>query len=144
MKISELPFNKLIELYDTSSEEYLLFLEDSPHYTNHIGTVHAAALFSLAEATCAQFLLSNFTGYSAGLIPILRKVEVKYKKPAVGKIGSTASLIGDTIETINEQLESRKRALLKLKIDLYDPNKVNVMSGEFEWFVSELELTKTR
>ncbi|HEX8376984.1 MAG TPA: YiiD C-terminal domain-containing protein [Pedobacter sp.] len=138
MKITELPFNKLIDLnFAGDDDSYILTLEDNNKYTNHLGTVHASALFSLAEATSGQFLLTNFPDYKGNLIPVVRKAEVKYKKPAFGQIYSTATILEDTIENINEQIATRSRAIVKLKVDLFDSKKVSVMTADFEWFVSK-------
>ncbi len=138
MKIIDLPFNKLIGINISADKDYLLSLDDKTDYTNHLGTVHASALFSLAEATSGHFLIINFPKFGSELIPVVRQVEVKYKKPANGRINSTATLIDNTIEEIQEQLITRKRAFLKLKIELFDINKINVMTGEFNWFVTVL------
>ncbi|WP_395805742.1 YiiD C-terminal domain-containing protein [Daejeonella sp.] len=138
MNITDLPFNKLIDIKVSTDPDYLLILDDKKDYTNHLDTVHASALFSLAEATSGHFLMINFPEFDSGLIPVVRQVEVKYKKPANGQVNSTAMLIDNTIDEIKEQLTTRKRVSLKLKIELYDINKINVMSGNFEWFVTIL------
>lgn len=138
MKITELPFNKLINISLSTDKDYLLSLDDRIEYTNHLGTVHTSALFSLAEATSGHFLMISFPEFNTGLIPVVRQVEVKYKKPASGQINSTARLIDCTVEEIKEQLTTRKRASFKMKIELFDSNKVNVMAGNFEWFVTLL------
>jgi len=138
MKITDLPFNKLIGINLSSDTEYLLSLDDIENYTNHLGTVHASALFSLAEATSGHFLIINFPEFDSELIAVVRQVEVKYKKPAKGQVNSTAILTDNTIDEIKEQLRTRKRASVRLKIELYDINKINVMTGIFEWFVTVL------
>lgn len=137
MDITELPFNKLIDLQRSLDERYLLTLSDDRKYTNHLGTVHAAALFSLAESTGGEFLLTNFPNHREGLIPVVRRAEVKYKKPATGQINSSATLIDNSIESIDNQLLSKNRASIQLKVDLFDAEKVNVMTAHFEWFVSK-------
>lgn len=139
MDITELPFNKLIDLKRARDTDYMLTLSEDHKYTNHLGTVHAAALFSLAESTGGEFLLTRFPKHQQGLLPVVRRADVKYKKPAVGQINSTATLIDDTIENINQQLLSKNRASIKLKVDLFDSQKINVMSAEFEWFVSKIK-----
>lgn len=138
IKITDIPFNKLIDINVSSEKDYLLSIDDKIDYTNHLGTVHASALFSLAEATSGYFLMTNFPEFKSGIIPVVRKVDVKYKKPANGKIDSTASLIGQSIDEIKNQLSTRKRVSLTLKIELFDVNNINVMTGHFEWFVTTL------
>lgn len=138
MRITDLPFNKLVDINVSDDKDYLLRLDDKIDYTNHLGTVHASALFSLAEATSGHFLLINFPEFQTGLIPVVRQVEAKYRKPANGIINSTAILIDNSIEGIKEQLIIKKRASVKLKVELFDSNKINVMTGNFEWFVTLL------
>jgi F0F1-type ATP synthase delta subunit len=83
-------------------------------------------------------LIINFPEFDSELIAVVRQVEVKYKKPAKGQVNSTAILTDNTIDEIKEQLRTRKRASVRLKIELYDINKINVMTGIFEWFVTVL------
>lgn len=137
MSIIELPFNELIGLTFSQDPAYLLSLKRDLKYTNHLGTVHAAALYALAEATCGQFLLLNFPEFKNNLIPVVRTAEVKYKKPAMGQIHSTAILLETSIENLKIQLKDKNRALIKLKVDLFDETKLNVMSSTFDWFISQ-------
>lgn len=139
MKIIDLPFNKLIGLSESNDDGYILKLNEDIKYTNHIGTVHASALYALAEGTCGEFLLRNFPEYKDVLIPVVRKCELKYKKPATGQINSIANIIEDTKAAIEEQLKTRNRAIIKLKVDLFDMQKVNVMTADFEWFISKMD-----
>ena len=136
IKITDLPFNQLIGIEESLDSDYDLCLKNDLKYTNHLGTVHASALFSLAEATSGYFLLRHFPEYQSGLIPVVRQVEVKYKKPAIGVVNSVAALIDSTIEDIKEQLVHKNRAIVKLKVDLYDGNNSHVFAGHFDWFVA--------
>ena len=136
MNITEIPFNKFIGLSYTEESNYLLMLSDNKEYYNHLGTVHASALFALAEATSGHFLLTQFPELIKNIIPVVRKSETKFKKPANGRIFSKASIIDDTIDNIKKQLSARKRILIKLSVELFDDNEVKIFSGIFEWFVS--------
>ena len=50
MDVTKIPFNALIGLAHSDEPKYLLMLPVDEKYTNHLGTVHAGALFALAEA----------------------------------------------------------------------------------------------
>ncbi|MES2380074.1 MAG: YiiD C-terminal domain-containing protein [Bacteroidota bacterium] len=139
MQITELPFNKLINLELSDKEDYLLKLSANQAYTNHLNTVHAAALFALAEATSGQFLLIHFPAYGNNLIPVVRKVTVKYKKPATGAIYSKANLVDINVADISTQLATKKRVSFTLHVELFDTHNTLVFDGHFEWFVSVLE-----
>lgn len=134
--ITKVPFNNFLGISLANNPEYLLQLDAREDYTNHLGTVHAAALFTLAEGSGAQLLLKSFPEEIIdNVIPVLRKVEVSYKKPATGVIVSTASLKDTTIDLVTEQLLSKKRVSIVTSVDLFDESKTKVFSANFEWFV---------
>ena len=136
MNITEIPFNKFLGISLANNKDYLLQLDARPEYTNHLGTVHAAALFTLAEGSGAQFLLNCFPDQANDVIPVVRKVEVTYKKPAIGVIVSTAHFKSNTVENIQLQLTTKKRASLITTVELFDSAGNRVFMADFEWFVT--------
>jgi acyl-coenzyme A thioesterase PaaI-like protein len=133
MDILSLPFNKFVGLELSNDPAYLLTLPAKTEYENHIQTVHAAALFALAEASSGFLLLREFAEVE-NAVPVVRNVEVKYRKPAKGNITSTASLITDKTEIL-ESLQRKRRVLVPVQVSLYDSNTLLVMQATFEWFV---------
>lgn len=136
MDVFEIPYNKYIGLEKSSDDRYLLMLSDKVDYLNHLGTVHASALFALAEATSGFFLLNEFQGM-ADVLPVVRKVETKYKKPAQGMIFSKANFVQTDKGIILDELDARQRTLLTVSVVLYDAEQNNVMQSDFEWFVAK-------
>jgi len=133
MDVLSLPFNKFVGLELSSDPTYVLTLPDKVEYENHIQTVHASALFALAEASSGQCLLREFSGIE-NAVPVVRNVEVKYRKPARGAISSTASLVPDKTEVL-EAFQRKRRALVPIQVSLYDSNAILVMQATFEWFI---------
>lgn len=137
MDITKVPFNQLLGISIAADKDYLLQLDDKKEYTNHLETVHAAALFALAEGSGAQLLLKAFPDEVIdNVIPVLRKVDVSYKKPAQGIIKSKAILKDNTIENISLELQTKKRVLLTTIVELFDEQNVIVFVANFEWFVA--------
>ena len=136
MDVFELPFNKHIGLEQASVPNFLLMLTERTEYLNHLNTVHASALFALAEATSGFFLLNEFKELK-DILPVVRKVETKYKKPAQGKILSKADFVNTDKEKILEDLSNKGRTLLTVRVSLYDSDNNNVMQSDFEWFVAK-------
>ena len=89
MNVFDLPFNKYIGVEKSSDTGYLLMLKEENKYLNHLDTVRASAQFALAEATSGYFLLNEFQE-STNILPVVHKVETKYRKPALGRIWSKA------------------------------------------------------
>ncbi len=134
--ITKVPFNQLLGISLSKDTDFLLQLDNRKEYTNHLDTVHAAALFALAEGSGAQLLLKAFPEEIIdNVIPVLRKVDVSYKKPATGVIKSKAILKNDTIEHITLELQTKKRVLITTMVELFDEQHVKVFAANFEWFV---------
>lgn len=134
--ITKVPFNQLLGISLSKDSDFLLQLDNRKEYTNHLDTVHAAALFALAEGSGAQLLLKAFPEEIIdNVIPVLRKVDVSYKKPAIGIIKSKAILKENTIENISAELQAKKRVLITTMVELFDEQNVKVFVANFEWFV---------
>ena len=136
--VTKLPFNQFIGLKISNKSSYLLMLDNRSEYRNHLDTVHASAMFSLAEAASGHFLLNEFSGLT-DIVPVVRKVEIKYKKPSTGCVFSKAKFLETEKNEILEALEQRGRAILKVEVSLFDEAEALIMQSVFEWFVSKLE-----
>lgn len=137
MDVLEIPFNKFVGLKKVCSSDGFIFkLEYKNDYLNHIGTVHASALFALAEASGGEFLLNQFKDQNLNIFPVVRKVEVKYSKPATGEVFSKASLMDSSVDKIIDELTSKKRVLVKIKVDIYDKSGTKIFNSVFDWFLS--------
>ncbi len=137
MDVTAIPFNKLIGLTEADDARYLMMLPAGEHYTNHLGTVHASALFALAEATSGVLLLGEFPGRT-DLASVVRKVETKFRNPALGAVYSTAAMAGDK-ELFLKEIEERGRGFANVTVDLFDSDGKPVMRSEFEWFGTKIK-----
>lgn len=133
--VADLPYNRLIGLESGhDADGPLLRLPGGERYHNHIGTVSAGALLSLAEAATGEFLLRRF-GSATGLMPVVRRMEAKFRRPARGPVSATVPLSGDLFERFEGELASKGRALLEIPVELHDSEGVLVMGATVEWFV---------
>ena len=140
MNTIEIPFNKFIGIERPhNQEQYLLELPSSPNYENHLGTVHASAQFALAEACSGEYLLKIFTKYTEKIIPIVRKSETKFKKPAEGKLFAAATLEHDNKEEIIEKLESKGRVVIPVKVTISNTKNEITMNAKIDWFIQKME-----
>ena len=138
MKVTELPYNQFIGIKNSQNEEYLLELDESPNYLNHLGNVHASAQLSPAEAASGEFLLDQCKDISDMLIPVVRRLESKFKKPANGKIFAKARTAPDVLETFKKDLGFKGRSLIKVEVVIEDYNHVAVMTTLVEWYVQKV------
>lgn len=137
MDVTKLPFNHFIGLKISNKSEYLLMLDNRSEYLNHLNTIHASAQFALAEATSGHFLLNEFSALN-DIVPVVRKVDIKYKKPASGVVFSKAKLIDAERNEILNSINQKGRALTKVEVSLFDEADVLIMQSTFEWFVTKI------
>lgn len=137
MKITGLPFNQLIGLAESAKAGTLLTLPNDPRYTNHLGTVHASALVALAEATSGHYLLKEFTNLGFEVLPVVRRLEAKFRKPAFGAIFSTVKVSPEQRQEFLSALTSKGRALLEIAVEVHDQNDTHALSATIEWFVAK-------
>jgi hypothetical protein len=134
MDLAAIPFAKLIGI-TPSNNEFIFELVDDVKYTNHLGTVAAAAQFSLAEFASGQWMINTFPDIAPKVIPVLRKSEVKFKKPAFGKIRAKVNVSNEVIHEFTNQLTQSKRALISINVIVVNDNDEAVMHGTYEWFI---------
>src|SRR5262249_54520900 len=97
MDVTQLPFNRLLGLESAAPDSGLLVsLPDGPHYTNHRGTVHAGALLAVAEAGSGAFLVRHL-GSGPGYVPVVRRLEAKFRKPARGRVSARCAVPAEEV-----------------------------------------------
>ena len=138
MDITDVPFNKFIEITSVGQGGSELRLEFSHKLKNHLGTFHAGAQFALAEACSGLILQKHFPHLEGSVLPVLRRAEVKFKKPAVSNIRAKAEIGKEGKEEFERQLSNKGRASIVVAVDVASEDGSVTMSGRYEWFVQKL------
>jgi acyl-coenzyme A thioesterase PaaI-like protein len=134
--VIELPFNQHVGLQIADDPAKLLQLPAGPQYLNHLGTVHASAQLALAEASSGEFLLRAI-GDLTGIVPVVRRLESKFRKPANGRVTSTVAL-RDGIESVKNELSIKGRAIVSVVVELHDESGAHTLSASVEWFITRV------
>jgi len=132
--VTELPFNKLLNL-EAAGDDAKLRLPSGGQYLNHLGTVHAGALLALAEAGSGEFLLRALGG-ADGVVPVVRRLEAKFRKPANGAVTAAASVAEGALDELRAGLAGKGRALISVNVELHDESGAHVLSASVEWFIA--------
>jgi len=136
VKTINIPFNQFVGLQKSDNPDFVLELAEDRKYENHLATVHASAQFALAEAASGEYLLNNFRDqYKGVIVPVVRRVETKYKKPAKGKLYANAVLDDETATMALTRLKEKGRALFPVEVSVVDQEGTITMTGTVEWFV---------
>ena len=138
MDVTQLQFNQFVGITKCEKKEAGIFeLSADPKYLNHVDTVHASALFGLTEASSGQFLSEHLEVNEEEVAPILRRAEIKYRKPAEGYVYSKRVYKEEVWKTFHESLEKKGRALLSFQINVLNDDDVVVTYAIYEWFVTK-------
>lgn len=135
--VIELPFNTFLGIEKASDPAQLLRLPAGAQYLNHLGTVHASAQLALAEASSGEFLLRAL-GSASGVIPVVRRLESKFRKPANGAVTSTVTTPPETLEQLRVDLAAKGRAVAGIAVELHDESGAHTLSATVEWFITKV------
>lgn len=137
MDVTQLPFNRLIGLARSDKDGALLALPADDRYTNHLGTVHASALLSLAEASSGEFMLREFSSLGFDVLPVVRRLEAKFRKPAMSAVYASVTADQEKRGEFIATLATRGRALFEVQVDIHDASGTHAFSATVEWFVAK-------
>ena len=136
MDVIALQFNRFLGLEKGSPESGLLVsLPASAQYMNHLGTVHASAVLAVAEAGSAELLVRHF-GDVTGYVPVVRRLEAKFRKPARGRVSARASAETGAFSRLSSELQAKGRALIGISVEVVDEDGIVVLSAKVEWFIA--------
>jgi acyl-coenzyme A thioesterase PaaI-like protein len=137
MNVLNLPFNKILLIKKSEVPDTILMLEDRAKYQNHLGTVHASAQYALAEASSGEILERNFGDWNGAYFPVVRRVEVKYKNPAKGRLFSTGFIDADRAMKAKKELSEKGRTLVDVMVKIVDEGKNITFESTFTWFIAK-------
>lgn len=83
---------------------------------NHIGTMYAGALFTLAEVPGGALYLTTFD--TKKFIPIVTEMSIKFVKPAKGTISIEINMSDERIAELEAEAEAHGKAVFELEGEL--------------------------
>jgi len=134
---TDIPFNQFLGLRWNGPE---LALPADPKYRNHLGTVHASAQFSLAEAASGQWLLETFGDSAADFMAVVRHVDAKFRRPAAGELTARADVPAEEAERFQDTLQKRGRAAIPVHIQVSSADGEITLEATFEWFAQRVRV----
>lgn len=85
---------------------------------NHLGSMYAGALFTLAEIPGGALFLTSF--YSQRFYPLVKELQLRFRRPASGDIRVEAKLAPEQVERLREEAERQGKAEYWLELQLTD------------------------
>ena len=134
MLSSMVPFNRHLglEVLDIAPGRASVRLPEAPHLLNHVGTQHAAALYSVAEAASGGAVVGAFADRIGSVTPVARDARIRYLKPARGPITAEGSIDG-VVASINDSLDRTGKVDFPVVVELRDRAGMTVAEVTVGW-----------
>lgn len=107
-------------------------LKQRPEVSNHVGTVHAAALFALGEAASGIAMAGAVAPLILAVRPVVAEARIQYLKPAQGTI-SAQGQVREEPDALVKQLQAEGKARLNVDVTLRDEQGTIVGEMTVEW-----------
>ncbi len=123
-----------LEITEVGPGEATVVLPRRPELTNHVGSQHAGALFTVAETASGAAFVGAFAVRIGDVTPLARRAEIEYLKVASGRITARASLGVDAAEAL-ATLDSAGKVEFPCEVDLSDESGAQVATATVQWHV---------
>jgi uncharacterized protein (TIGR00369 family) len=123
-----------LEITSISEGEALVVLPERQELTNHVGSQHAGALFTVAETASGAAFVGAFAERLGDVTPLARNADISYEKIAKGPIEAKAKLgvpAADALAT----LEAEGKVVFPCEIELTDTSGQRVATATVQWHV---------
>jgi uncharacterized protein (TIGR00369 family) len=121
-----------VEYGDIGPERAVLHLRDDPAKHNHIGTLHAGALFALAESASGVLVIAAVAERMASVTPLAARAEVTYRRVARGDVTATATF-GRPVAEVLAALDADGRVRFPVEVALSDETGGTCAEVVVEW-----------
>ena len=101
---------------------------------NHLGTVHATAIYGVAEAGSGQFIKENFGAEFPDALAVARMGTIKYKAAAKGDILAEVTNSKPDPQQALDRLRQKGAAKIAVELSVYSNHEI-VASATFDWFI---------
>lgn len=99
---------------------------------NHVGTMYAGALYTLAEAAGGHLFVSTFD--IGRFYPVVGELTQRYRQPALTSVLVDARMGEDEVARVTSELEERGRSRWHLDLDLVDEQGAAVATTKATFF----------
>jgi uncharacterized protein (TIGR00369 family) len=123
-----------LEITSVGEGEATVRLPERAELTNHVGSQHAGALFTVAETASGAAFVGAFAERLGDVTPLARRAEISYERIAEGTIRATAKLGIAAAEAL-ATLDAEGKVLFPCEIELTDSTRQRVATATVQWHV---------
>jgi len=131
--VTDFPFVQRVglELLHSTRGRAVLRLPIEPN-VNHVGTVYAGALFTLAEAPGGVLFIKAFD--LTRFYPIVGALDIRFRKPATTSVLVDGRMTDEEIDRVTTELETIGKSKWVLETELVDESGVVVATTTATYF----------
>ncbi len=123
-----------LEITEIAAGEATVRLPRRSELTNHVGSQHAGALFTVAETASGAAFVGAFAVRMGDVTPLARSAEIDYLKVANGPITASAKLGVDAAEAL-ATLDAEGKVQFPCEVELTDESGTRVATATVSWHV---------
>jgi uncharacterized protein (TIGR00369 family) len=131
-----------LEIESIGEGEAVVRLPERSELTNHVGSQHAGALFTLAETASGAAFVGAFAERLGEITPLARAAEISYERIATGQIEAHARL-GMPADDALAKLDAEGTVVFPCEIELTDTSGTRVARATVQWHVRLNRATAT-
>ena len=110
-------------------------LTQTEQLSDHIGSLHAGAIFTLAETASGAAMLGAFAEMATAIRPLATEAKISYLKLGRGTIQAQARTVMAGAE-LREQLRSSGLAAFEINVDVQDERERVIAKVSVQWRVT--------
>jgi uncharacterized protein (TIGR00369 family) len=123
-----------LEITNIAEGEATVVLPERTELTNHVGSQHAGALFTLAETASGAAFVGAFAERLGEVTPLAKSAEISYEKIAKGPIEAKGKLAMPKAEALST-LDNDGKVVFPCEIEMSDANGQRVATATVHWHV---------
>jgi uncharacterized protein (TIGR00369 family) len=123
-----------LEIIHIADGEAVAVLPEGHELTNHVGSQHAGALFTVAETASGAAFVGAFAERMGEVTPLARSAEISYEKIAKGPIEASAKLGVDPAAAL-ATLDAEGKVVFPCEVELNDADGQRVATAVVQWHV---------
>ncbi|HWM62914.1 MAG TPA: DUF4442 domain-containing protein [Solirubrobacterales bacterium] len=123
-----------LEITSVAEGEATVVLPERAELTNHVGSQHAGALFTVAEAASGAAFVGAFAERMGEVTPLARNAEISFEKIARGPIEAKARL-GVPADEALATLDADGKVVFPCEIEMTDADSQRVATATVQWHV---------
>jgi uncharacterized protein (TIGR00369 family) len=134
-----IPLNKLIgveidSIGDGVAQAHIPF---RPDLANHIGSLHATAIFGVAEAASGAAMSGAFAPIVLQIRPVAASATVTFSKIARSDVVAQAAVVGSSQE-LRDKLVNEGRVVFDVAVQLRDSAGSDIATMTVAWHVTKM------